>query len=145
MATFFIYLLVLFDLVFLSDAFGRVNAEVLRYQKVNLVPFKTIRNYFSVMAGARWGMFVTNVVGNVVAFLPFGFLVPTIFESKRRWYHGILLSLMLSTFIELVQGYLGVGVMDVDDLILNVFGGYLGFLLFLITSYWLKKLAKRSL
>lgn len=129
-AAFFIYMIMLFDLVFFSADFGRVNAEVLRYQTVNLIPFRTIRNYFAVRDVMDPSVFLTNVVGNVVAFMPLGFLFPVLYRKGRTLLWLFCVSLCLSLFIELTQGYLGVGVMDVDDLILNVLGGVIGYLIF---------------
>lgn len=143
-AAFFIYLWLLFDLVFLSAYYGRANAEVLRYQTYNLIPFKTIKNYISVMNGKSGGQFVTNVIGNIVAFMPLGFLAPILFKSLRRMGVMVFIAFALSLFIELTQGYLGVGVMDVDDLILNGFGGFLGYIAFYIMTQILKYYKRRS-
>lgn len=144
-AAFFIYLLLLFDLVFLSAEFGRTNAEVLRYQKVNFVPFSTIKKYVSVMGNPDPSLFMTNIIGNIVAFLPFGFLIPVLVEKLRRWYWSFILAFALSMFIELVQGYRGIGVMDVDDVILNVMGGIMGYWLFLILGSLLRIAANKRI
>lgn len=131
-AAFVIYLAVLFDFVFFSAQFGRVNAEALRYRDMNLVPFSTIRNYIRVRELVNPSVFIINILGNIAAFVPFGFLLPVVFKFCRKFIPVLILSLMLTAFIELTQGYLGVGVMDVDDVILNVAGGILGYIIFLV-------------
>lgn len=142
-AAFFIYLIVLFNFVFFSNYFGRVNAEVLRYQKVNLVPFKTISNYIRMKDLLNPSVFIINILGNIAAFMPFGFLLPVIVKSKRRMVWLFILSTGLSVFIEMTQGYLGVGVMDVDDVILNVLGGVLGYWVFVIVRAIVKHYGRK--
>lgn len=126
-AIFVFYILVLFYLVFLSDNYGRNNAEILRYQDINLVPFKTIKNYLRAWDVVNPMVIITNIYGNIAAFLPFGFLGPVILKRMRKLKAVFFYSLLLSFMIELIQGLLGVGVVDVDDLILNVFGALIGF------------------
>lgn len=141
-ATFLIYMMVLFDFVFFSAEFGRVNAEVLRYQNSNLIPFKTIQNYIRVREYLNPSVFIINVLGNIAAFVPFGFLFPVIFKSSRRLVWLFILSTGLSVFIEVTQGYMAVGVMDVDDVILNVMGGILGYGFFMIARAIVRHIVK---
>lgn len=129
---FVLYIAVLFYLVFLSNAYGRNNHEILRYQNINLVPFKTINNYLNAWDVVNPSVVITNVYGNILAFLPFGFLGPMVLRRLKRFVPLFLYSCLLSFSIEAIQGLLGVGVVDVDDLILNVFGALIGYGL-----YWL--------
>jgi glycopeptide antibiotics resistance protein len=61
-----------------------------------------------------------------------GLLPPFIFERRVRLWHAVIFSLGLSLFIEGGQLLSGRRVPDVDDLILNVLGGCVG--------YWLSRL-----
>ena len=71
-----------------------------------------------------------NVIGNIVGFIPYGFILPLIYKSKRKWWIILLLTMEFSLFIELTQLVLRVGSCDIDDVILNTFGGVLGYGLF---------------
>ena len=69
-----------------------------------------------------------NILGNVLLFLPFGFFV-AYFVKVDKPFVMILLSLLVSLSIETTQLAIG-RVFDVDDVILNVLGGFLGFTLY---------------
>ncbi len=138
---FIIYGAVLFYLVFLSNAYGRNNQEILRYQNINLVPFKTIINYLNAWDVVNPSVVITNVYGNIAAFLPFGFLGPIVFQRLRRFLPLFIASFLLSFSIEMIQGLLGVGVVDVDDLILNIFGALIGYGLYVLLAKPFKKKA----
>lgn len=136
-------MLILIYLVFLSTSFGRGDASVLRYTQVNLRPFSTISHYLRVYSLINPTIIWTNIGGNILAFVPFGFLWPR-YRGHDKFFRTLLASAALSAFIEVVQWLLGVGVMDIDDLILNTLGGIIGYLILrfghnLILAYDTKK------
>ena len=55
-------------------------------------------------------------------------------RSNRKWYVVVLFSLLFSLCIEAVQLVTRRGSFDVDDLMLNTLGGFLGYLLFLLMA-----------
>lgn len=122
---FFIYLAALVYFVFFAEEYGRTNiSDELMY---NLIPFQEITRYIEYRAMIGMPAVILNLVGNVLAFVPFGFLVPMINSAERRTYMIFLLSLELSLIIEVIQLFTRVGSFDVDDLILNVTGGLIGY------------------
>ena len=66
---------------------------------------------------------------NVLMFLPFGLLVPLLFENQDGLFRIFLNSLGFTLLIELSQ-LLNNRRTDVDDVIFNVLGGCLGYLIF---------------
>jgi glycopeptide antibiotics resistance protein len=90
----------------------------------NVVPFRSIIRDWS---HGGWP-FVINFVGNIVAFLPMGLLPPLIFERLTKLWEVLVFSFCVSLLIEGGQLVTGRRVPDVDDLILNVLGGFLGYL-----------------
>ena len=89
-------------------------------------------------------LFFHNVIGNMLMFIPFGFLI-SYFLKLEKPYSIIILSFITSVTIEVTQLLIG-RVFDIDDIILNVIGGFIGFLLFYILGKiekhlpnWLKK------
>jgi len=70
---------------------------------------------------------VINLLGNVVAFMPFGALIRWVVDRKMRWYQVTGYTFLFSFSVELLQLVEKVGVFDVDDLILNTLGGLAGF------------------
>jgi glycopeptide antibiotics resistance protein len=107
-----------------------------RWDKANLTPFKTIQlfNGRNVAAKARW----RNIGGNILGFLPIGFLFPLLMPFLRNFFATAGAVLLLSLFFEVTQLYTGLGIFDVDDLILNTTGGMLGWLLFWTAGRLLK-------
>ena len=113
---FILYILCLFYVVTFQDV---------SWSTSNYVPFKEMFRY---SFGSR--LFFKNVVGNML-----GFFVAYILKLKKVWIMS-LLSLIVSLTIETIQSIIG-RVFDVDDIILNVIGAILGFLVFKIV-YFLK-------
>src|SRR5262249_33802271 len=97
-------------------------------KKANLVPFKTIRLMQS--NNLRTEYKVDNVAGNIVGFIPLGILLPMLFPGLRRIWKTTFLVLFISFCFEAIQLYTGLGIFDVDDLILNTAGGIIGYLFY---------------
>lgn len=92
---------------------------------VNLIPFKTITEYLSNPPNAETAL--TNLAGNIIAFIPFGFLVPIVFKRVNNFKTMFVISAAASALIEIIQMLLKVGSTDIDDTILNTVGGLIGF------------------
>lgn len=95
---------------------------------INLVPFRSIMNYFRYYNKSS---FLVNFWGNILMFMPWGFGLVLLWERKQRIGSVILHSLALTLFIETVQLFIGRSV-DVDDLILNFSGSFLGAMLYFV-------------
>ncbi len=104
----------------------------------HLVPFEIITYYVkSVHSLDDW--FFKNLACNIIMFMPYGFLVP-LFSKRKKWWQVLLFGIILSVLIEVLQGLLGIGISDIDDVILNSFGLLIGFGIYkLIYSVALKK------
>ncbi len=129
MILFIVYLICLFYLLFFSEKMGRtVETEQYRY---NLTLFREIRRFYSIREKYP-RMFLINVVGNVAAFVPFGFLLPKLQQRRINLFFTALFSFELSLCVELLQLVFKLGCFDVDDLFLNTVGGIAGYLLYYI-------------
>jgi glycopeptide antibiotics resistance protein len=118
-------------LVFFSSEFGRDAPHLSQY---NLVPFKTITNFIKYHEYVNFQTLMVNILGNVVAFVPFGVIMPIVFKKKEAYYYFhivVIWAFLLSLTIEVTQIVMSVGAFDVDDLILNTFGAIIGYLVFL--------------
>ena len=111
---FILYILCLFEIVTFQD----VN-----YGTSNYIPFKEIFRY---NFGSR--LFVKNIVGNILMFLPYGYFVSDFLKPKKVWI-TLMLTILVSTTIEIVQLNIG-RTFDIDDIILNAIGGIIGYLLY---------------
>ena len=90
---------------------------------LNLVPTRTIRA--DLAKGGR--SFVVNLLGNLAATAPIGFLWPVVSGRMRSAWRVGAFALGLSLVIETLQYSSGHRVADVDDLILNTLGGLAGY------------------
>lgn len=127
---FIAYLFVLFYMLFFAEAFGRTgHVEEYRY---NVTLFQEITRFYQYGKSHSWDLFLINVVGNVVVFIPFGVFLPRLFTRCRNLFLTVLLSLELSLAVEITQLLSKVGRFDVDDLLLNTVGGLLGYILAMI-------------
>lgn len=111
---FLAYLVLLFQLVTSQDLPGGGT---------NLMPFREILRY---EVGSR--AFYKQVFGNILLFIPLGYFATSYCKIK-----GLgtitLVSLLSSLTIEVTQHYIG-RTFDIDDIILNVVGGVIGFLVY---------------
>ena len=110
-----------------------------RLNAPNVVPLRAIRE----TAALGWGWpAVRLLAGNVIVFMPFGFLVPVIWPRLGRPLRMLLAGLLLSGAVELSQLaislYLGYWyrMADVDDVLLNTCGVLLGFALLVAVRAW---------
>ena len=70
---------------------------------------------------------ITEILLNILLFVPFGFLAPERFE-KMRWFLKILLAGCLFSFsIELAQLILHMGCFDTSDIVHNTLGAICGY------------------
>lgn len=70
---------------------------------------------------------LSMLLGNVLMFIPFGFMYPLIKRGKDKIFqHTIICSLIFIIIIELVQPFIGRS-FDVDDIICNLLGVVVGY------------------
>lgn len=131
-ASFFVYLAVVADLVFFRYRIG-FGADVsiwkyARYQ-MNLVPFKTIFGYIkAIFTGSmNLNIPVTNLLGNLLMFFPWGIYLPLFFKNLKVWKKYLVVTIVVLLGVELAQFFTMLGSFDIDDLILNLTGAMLGF------------------
>lgn len=128
---FLAYVILLIYFLFFAEEYGRV-AEVEREYRYNLIPFVEIRRFW--VYREQLGIFpvFTNIFGNIIGFIPMGYILPVIFRQMRN---GVLITISgfgLSLCVEVIQLVTKVGSFDVDDMILNTLGAAVGYLLFVI-------------
>lgn len=122
---FFSYLLMLTYFMFFSDDFGRSEYTEYHY---NLTLFKEIRRFYTYRELLGTRAFLINIVGNIVCFMPFGFILPIISRLGEKWFNTLLLSFLMTLSIETIQLVFRVGSFDVDDMFLNTVGGAAGYI-----------------
>ncbi|MEG0357446.1 MAG: VanZ family protein [Christensenellaceae bacterium] len=97
-------------------------------RSLNLIPFNEILHSTNSL----------NIYGNILAFLPMGIFLQTLLKNKAI-YKSLLIILAVSCIFELFQYIFGIGASDIDDVILNCFGGLLGILSYKLLFLLVKK------
>lgn len=115
---FMIYVLCLFQIVTFEDPL--VSSLD---QRFNLIPLREILRY---PLGSRH--FFKNVVGNLVLFMPYGFFA-MYFTKMDNKYYALSLIAFASITIETTQLAIG-RIFDIDDIILNIIGGMIGYVIY---------------
>ena len=116
---FLIYILCLFQRVTFEDTSLYIDGN-------NLIPFKEIFRY---QIGSR--LFFKNVIGNIVLFIPYG-IFASMYTKIEKPFHAICLVVFASVIVEVTQALIG-RIFDIDDIILNIVGGFIGFSIYIIT------------
>lgn len=127
---FIVYLLSLTYFLFFAEATGRTFAD--RTYQYNLIPFHEIRRFLIYRRQLGFAAVALNLAGNVVAFIPFGLLLPLLVKWARSFGKTLTLGFEFSLLVEILQLFSKVGSFDVDDIILNTLGVLAGYVLFLL-------------
>ena len=131
----------LFYIIYILCLFQAVTFQDVSWSTFNIIPFKEILRY---EIGSK--LFIKNILGNVVLFFPLGLFINKFIKIKKLRY-AVIISFITSLSIEITQGVIG-RVFDVDDILLNIIGGLLGFIFYDILrniNYKLPKFLKSDL
>ncbi len=147
---FFIYLLIVIRLIIFKYPYEQLRQIASTWEKdvilegldtANFTLFKTIRMYIDY--SYKLNSF-ENLVGNIVVFVPFGFLFPYVMKRGRNFFIMLLNAFIFVTGIEVFQLFSAFGAFDVDDILLNCFGAVIGYFLYLIFDKVRKSINKKG-
>lgn len=131
---FLIYTVTIFSLTLFDEIYGRQGLIIIDWDKdllntylnnsFNLVPFETIKLFTNgyIKGIVNLKNFSVNIIGNFLAFMPYGIFFPLIFKSMRKYYKFLITMIIIVVVIELLQFVTMSGSCDIDDLILNILG-----------------------
>lgn len=109
-----------------GQIWGNILLTIKRHDwntSLNLIPFKSFRTY--------WGRaIIRNVGGNILMFMPLGFLSSALFRNGT-WKRALCIGFSMSLFIEIAQ-YFIMRASDIDDVILNTVGALCGYWSYLL-------------
>ncbi|KKI89069.1 hypothetical protein WQ54_27985 [Bacillus sp. SA1-12] len=151
-STFFIYIYYLFKYtIFDIPFFDYFNLKVIRNLEeiviyINLIPFKTITGNVTLF----------QTIGNLFLLFPLGIYLPLINSEYKKIRLALLIGFVTTLFIEIVQvivsfthafysEYPYTRGADIDDLILNITGFMLGYILSIILFLPLRDLVGEKL
>lgn len=102
-------------------------------------PFEMMNmNLFDDLLNHR-GDYIRQIVLNIVMLIPFGIIFPLI-DKKNNFVKTVKWSFITSLVIEMLQTLVSVRSSDITDLITNVFGAVIGYLIYLIFKPFINKI-----
>lgn len=126
-----VYALVLIYALFLRSMghdHSLTYAEYLKYRS-NFIPFVSIYSLLTapVISTTYILIFLKNFIGNILLFIPWGFLLPLYFKGLKNFKKFILTTLIAVLLIESIQLFTMLGSFDIEDILLNTVGACVGF------------------
>jgi len=100
------------------------GTQSFEYARLELTPFWTYKAVYDNMPGVS----VWDIVLNVVLFIPLGFLIKLLFPSLSLL-KIIFIAAFCSLFIETNQYVFEKGIAQIDDVMHNILGGVLGWII----------------
>ena len=128
-------LMALIFIIYILCLYYVVTAQDINYGGINLIPFKEMFRY---EIGSY--KFMKNIVGNILLFIPYGFFSSYYLENRKIG-TNVFICLIATLCIETIQYYIG-RVFDIDDIILNVLGGFIGCLIYVALTAIKSKLPR---
>lgn len=120
------FIIYIFILIYLVTYRGLLDYN----PDINLRLFKEIFRY---KIGSY--LFLQNIVGNILLFIPFGSYFK--YEFKLKLIYTLIITIIFSISIELVQLLIG-RIFDIDDILLNIIGSIIGYFIVKILYKWCK-------
>ncbi|MED0990170.1 VanZ family protein [Bacillus nitratireducens] len=100
---------------------------------INLVPLKSTIRYLNgfdlthLLDPYNIDIVLMNTLGNVIIFIPFGFLLPLLFKQINNVKMASKIFIKFILLIESLQLLTFSGIFDIDDIILNMLGALIGY------------------
>ncbi len=98
---------------------------------MNLVPLRTVRHFIRLVLlsdkPALIRFAAVNLAGNVAVFVPLGAFLPVLWPGLGKLWRTALCLAAVVAAVEVIQLVTFLGVCDVDDLLLNMAGGLIGY------------------
>lgn len=148
---FIVYISQLCHLLFFASEFSRdhVNLQdsylyALSQQwqhNTNLQPFYTIKSMISIIPYSTYYQQIAflNIFGNIIAFAPFAYFLPTLFPIMHKTKYFIWTMILIICSVEILQFLTLTGSMDIDDFILNLLGACIVYLIYKYYHYYKQK------
>lgn len=89
-------------------------------------------SYIMVVEEKSMGM-LAQIIMNFIVYIPFGCLLPSCFDVLKKGRYVILITVLCSGGVELIQRLWGIGVFETDDILNNVLGALVGFMVHRLT------------
>ena len=137
-AVFLLYIVTVLRITVFRPGFG--FAHLMTNGSINASLFK---EYGPILAQGRWLLFIYLFVGNIIWFVPLGLYLQYTHKRKRLLLAAVC-GFLFSLLIESLQYLLGTGTSELDDLVLNTCGAWIGAALVLAVRWFLNGRGRAS-
>lgn len=136
---FIIYILILIKLIIFKYPWEHFVSIMERWEKdvilegiytANFTLGKSIRMYIRYFNKFPFWNGFANLIGNILVFIPYGFLLPKAYPVCGKWWRVFYCAVGFVMCVELFQLFSAFGAFDVDDILLNVGGAMIGYGIF---------------
>lgn len=117
------------------------NRSITEYATYNMELFWCVKKAWNEKSSLHW----YYVIGNILLFMPMGFLIPFFIRIMRKIEITILVGLVISMMIELIQFTFHIGLFEFDDIINNAIGNIMGYGVFIIIYCYHNKYKYRKI
>lgn len=107
------------------------NREIGAYSKSFELDF--LWSYKAALFKGNLGL-AAEILENILLFIPLGFMLPAFFTCFEKARNTVLTGLMLSSMVELIQGFTAMGLFEFDDIFNNSAGALIGFFLWVVVK-----------
>lgn len=104
--------------------------EAIFNPNINLIPFSD-------------GFDISGML-NIIFFMPFGFLLPTLWKKYRSFLNTLSYGIIFSFIIEIGQLFTKNRATDINDLVMNTLGTIIGWIMFNSLRQVFKKLTRKT-
>jgi glycopeptide antibiotics resistance protein len=101
------------------------------YWNISVIPFRSIISSIdSFIPIPSFGVVTQFFIGNILVFVPMGFMIPWFMRRRYTFFKTMFACFMIILLIETIQFVTCLGVADIDDVILNMIGCVIGYLVY---------------
>ena len=112
--------------------FGRYSQSYYRYEINVFASYRKLFVFFFTYV-------FQQIILNLLMLIPIGFLLCVIIKSKFKYLWAMVMSLLLTTVVEVLQFVSRCGTFEVDDLINNMIGAVIGIAIYAVLKSLNKK------
>lgn len=123
--------------------FGKVDGKIqpLVFDAANAFPFRiNLEPLVHLFDYEERSDAILNLIGNITMFIPIGIIWPIVYKKLNSHLKVIAAGVGLSLFVEILQLPFFDRLTDIDDLILNSSGFVIGYGLYLLVRFIVKKI-----
>lgn len=147
--TLYIYIILVIEKTLMPIPVNYAQIEMWR----EMFPSIETTDFYNLIPSIDFGnnLWLKNMILNIIMFIPFGFLW-SLYKGKQKFIYILCSSLLFTSIIELYQLCMAftmktpIWYFDTNDLIANMIGGVIGYIVFVFVSpYLFRKISKKEI